>query len=95
MTNNFYDVEMYDLDPNYDESNVDLDSYEREADYYEAERAEGVTVINYADTNDPVCDRLHNWNDCFWFRKYFGMQYITYYGIAGSVVHICAAFPEP
>lgn len=73
MANNFYDVEMYDLDPNYDESNVDLDSYEREADYYEAERAEGVTVKNYADTNDPVCERLHNWNDCFWFRKYFGM----------------------
>jgi hypothetical protein len=73
MRNYLYDVEMYDLDPNYDESNVDLDSYEREADYYEAERAEGVTVKNYADTNDPVCDRLHNWNDCFWFRKYFGM----------------------
>lgn len=28
--NNYDD---YDLDPNYDESNVDLDSYEREADY--------------------------------------------------------------
>ena len=73
MANNFYDVEMYDLDPNYDASNVELDSYEREADYYESERAEGVTVKNYADTNDPVCERLHNWNDCFWFRKYFGM----------------------
>lgn len=69
----FYDEEMYDLDPNYDESNAELDSYEREADYYESERAEGVTVKNYADTNDPVCDRIHNWNDCFWFRKYFGM----------------------
>ena len=68
--NNYDD---YDLDPNYDESNVDLDSYEREADYYESECAEGVTVKNYADTNDPVCERLHNWNDCFWFRKYFGM----------------------
>ena len=54
MANNFYDVEMYNLDPNYDESNVELDSYEREADYYESERAEGVTVKNYADTNDPV-----------------------------------------
>lgn len=68
--NNYDD---YDLDPNYDESNVDLDSYEREADIWEDEMAEGVTVKNYADTNDPVCDRLHNWNDCFWFRKYFGM----------------------
>ena len=47
----FYDEEMYDLDPNYDESNAELDSYEREADYYESERAEGVTVKNYADTN--------------------------------------------
>ena len=44
-----------------------------DADYYESECAEGVTVKNYADTNDPVCERLHNWNDCFWFRKYFGM----------------------
>lgn len=88
--NNYDD---YDLDPNYDESNVDLDSYEREADYYESECAEGVTVKNYADTNDPVCERLHNWNDCFWFRKYFGMQYSMYYGRSGSVVHICAAFP--
>lgn len=69
----FYDEEMYDLDPNYDESNAELDIYDREADYYESERAEGVTVKNYADTNDPVCVRLHNWNDCFWFRKYFGM----------------------
>lgn len=69
----YYRHGMEDLDPNYDESNVELDSYEREADIWEDEMAEGVTVKNYADTNDPVCDQLHNWNDCFWFRKYFGM----------------------
>ena len=55
MGNNFYDEEMYDLDPNYDESNAELDRYEREADYYAAECAEGVTVRNYADVKDPVC----------------------------------------
>ena len=30
MGNNFYDEEMYDLDPNYDESNAELDRYERD-----------------------------------------------------------------
>ena len=73
MGNNFYDEEMYDLDPNYDESNAELDRYEREADYYAAVCAEGVTVRNYADVKDPVCGLLHNWNDCYWFQKNFGM----------------------
>ena len=71
--NNYDDFGMYDLDPNYDESNAELDRYEREADYYAAECAEGVTVRNYADAKDPVCGLLHNWNDCYWFRKNFGM----------------------
>ena len=56
MGNNFYDEEMYDLDPNYDESNAELDRYEREADYYAAECAEGVTVRNYADVKDQFAD---------------------------------------
>ena len=47
----YYRHGMEDLDPNYDESNVELDSYEREADIWEDEMAEGVTVKNYADTN--------------------------------------------
>ena len=69
----YYRNGMEDLDPNYDESNAELDRYEREADYYAAECAEGVTVRNYADAKDPVCGLLHNWNDCYWFQKNFGM----------------------
>ena len=37
---------MEDLDPNYDDSNVDLDNYEREADIWEDEMAEGVTELD-------------------------------------------------
>ena len=68
----FYRNEMEDLDPNYDESNAELDRYEREADYYAAECAEGVMIDNLEDETDPARFLNVSWNDCYEIRKRYG-----------------------
>ena len=72
MRKEYFGNEMYDLDPNYDESNAELDRYEREADYFAAERAEGVMIDNLEDETDPARFRHVDWNDCYEIRKRCG-----------------------
>ena len=68
----FYNDDMYDMDPDYDECNLAMDRNEREADSYAVECAQGVSIDNLEDDTDPARFWIVDWNDCYEIRDRYG-----------------------
>lgn len=68
----YYRHGMEDLDPNYDDSNAEMYSYEQEADTWEDEMAEGVHIENIQMYGDPLCKIPVNMYDCYYIKKVAG-----------------------
>ena len=68
----YYRHGMEDLDPNYDDSNAEMYSYENEADTWEDEMAEGVHIENIHMCGDPLCKIPVNMYDCYYIKRVSG-----------------------